>query len=82
MGYYLNRKSWLTDKSNPMGLKNECSLNDLFDNSIKHQYRITDDEYDLICETSTDDLLDLFVKETLSFNEKRQILTYLNSIIK
>lgn len=80
MGYYLNRKSWLTDDSNPMGIKGRGGLNDIFDDSIKGSYRITDDEYDFICEHATDEILNLVIKDNLTFTQKRKLLVYLNSI--
>lgn len=81
MGYRLERKSWLTDDSNPMGIKGHGGIFDSIDNAIKGTYRITDDEYDYICEHATDEILNLVVKDNLTFTEKRKLLVYLNSFI-
>ena len=48
---------------------------DLFDNAIKEIYRITDDEYDYLCENLTDGEMSLKKKKKLTFGEKKQCLS-------
>lgn len=47
---------------------------DLFDNAIKEIYRITDDEYNFLAENLTEDELDYFLSENLSFGGKKECL--------
>jgi hypothetical protein len=58
-----------------LGIKNKGGMFDLFDNAIKEIYRITDDEYDYLCENLTDGEMSLFVAEKLTFGEKKQCLS-------
>ena len=58
-----------------LGIKNKGGMLDLFDNTIKEIYRITDDEYDYIAENLTDGEMTLFVAEKLTFGEKKQCLS-------
>ncbi len=58
-----------------LGIKNKGGMLDLFDNAIKEIYRITDDEYDYLCENLTDGEMSLFVAEKLTFGEKKQCLS-------
>lgn len=55
-------------------IKSSGGLQDLFDNTIKEVYRITDDEYDYLAEFLTDGEMSYFVSEKLSFGEKKECL--------
>jgi len=44
-------------------------------------FRITEDELDKLCEVATDEELNLFVSETLSFGEKRKLILLLEEKI-
>lgn len=61
--------------SEDLKIKNKGSMFDLFDNFIKEVYRITDEEYDYIAENITEDDMALFVRENLTFGQKKQVLT-------
>lgn len=58
-----------------LGIKNKGGMLDLLDNAIKEIYRITDDEYDYLCENLTDGEMSLFLAEKLTFGEKKQCLS-------
>jgi hypothetical protein len=55
-------------------IKSSGGMLDLFDNTIKEVYRITDAEYDYLAENLTDGEMSYFVAEKLSFSEKKQCL--------
>lgn len=55
-------------------IKSSGGMLDLFDNTIKEVYRITDDEYDYLAENLTDGEMSYFVAEKLSFSEKKKCL--------
>jgi hypothetical protein len=74
----INRKDWL---ESDMGIKSSGGLLDLFDNQIKMVYRISDDEYDHLCGVMNEDEMNLFVKETPTFSEKRKMIELLNTHI-
>lgn len=44
---------------------------------MKETYRITDNEYDYLCEKLSDDEMNLFSLENLSFTQKKEILLIL-----
>lgn len=50
------------------------SMFDMFDNHIKSAYNLTDEEYDFMADNMTEEEIDLFIKETPTFSERRQIL--------
>lgn len=58
-------------------IKNSGGIFDLVDNTMKETYRITDDEYDYLCEKLSDDEMYLFSLENLSFTQKKEILLIL-----
>lgn len=61
-----------------MGIMNSGGMFDLFDNMVKLNLRITDEEYDAFIEVATDEEMDLFVTDKPSFAEKRKIIDLLN----
>jgi len=63
-------------------LKSSGGITDLFDNAIKGNLRINDEEYDFICENMTDEEMDLICKEELSISEKRKLLITLEKYLK
>ena len=58
-------------------IKNSGGIFDLVDNTMKETYRITDNEYDYLCEKLSDDEMNLFSLENLSFTQKKEILIIL-----
>ena len=58
-------------------IKNSGGIFDLVDNTMKETYRITDNEYDYLCEKLSDDEMTLFSLENLSFTQKKEILLIL-----
>lgn len=50
---------------------------DLVDNVVKEAFRIDDDEYDYIAEQATDDELTYLLQESVSFSDKRILITIL-----
>lgn len=59
-------------------IKQKGGMNDLFDNEIKMIYRIDDEQYDYLCEKMTEDEIDLFIGDSISFTEKRKLLSLLS----
>ncbi len=61
------------------------SKNDLFDiidDSIKHIWRINDDEYDYLCEVLTDDELNLFcLVDEVSISKLKFIIKRVNELV-
>ena len=53
----------------------------MFDNAIKENWYITDNEYDRLCELFTDEELDLFINESPTFSQKRQLLKIVDKYI-
>jgi hypothetical protein len=66
----------------------ERGLHDLFDNLVKQLFNITDEEYDFIAATSTDDELENFVAalgtddKPATFRERRLALELRNRKLK
>lgn len=71
----IDRKNWL---NKDIGIKNKGGMIDLFDNMIKTAYRITDEEYDHLCEIMNEDEMDIFVNEKPTFADKRKMIELLN----
>lgn len=57
-----------------MGIKGSGGMLDLFDNQIKLAHRLNDREYDTLAEKMTDEEMDVFLKDNLTFAEKRKLL--------
>lgn len=72
----LNRK---TRTNKDIGYVHSGGIFDLFDNHVKSLCRINDAEYDFILDHATDAELNLLVKETLSFAEKKTLLLLLQT---
>lgn len=51
----------------------------MFDNVVKGFARMTDEEYDYYCDKATDEELGLLIHEKLTFTQKRQLITVLNT---
>jgi hypothetical protein len=65
-------------------IKNGGGFYDLFDDSIKSLFNITDEEYDFICETATDEELDIFLLALYDtpFSEKRKSIQMRNKLLE
>jgi hypothetical protein len=70
----LERSSWTEEM---IGIKNSGGISALFDNYFKTNMRITDKEYDHICEIATDEEMEVLAQERLSFSEKRRLMVFL-----
>jgi hypothetical protein len=70
----LERSNWTEEM---IGIKNSGEISSLFDNYFKTNMRITDKEYDHICEIATDEEMDVLAQEKLSFSEKRRLMVFL-----
>jgi hypothetical protein len=70
----LERSSWTEEM---IGIKNSGGISALFDNYFKTNMRITDKEYDYICEIVTDEEMEVLAQERLSFSEKRRLMVFL-----
>jgi len=56
---------------------------DLFDDSMKFGFNITDEEYDFICENASDEDLDsLILSEGSSFSSRRRALEVRNKYLE
>ena len=53
----------------------------LFDQMLMETYRLTNDEYDTLCELLTDGEMGCILTENPTFLEKREILRILNKYI-
>lgn len=74
----LTRKKWNLEK---FGDDNSPGIFGLFDSNIKAILRITDDEYDLIAETASDEDIDVIVNMNPTFFQKRQLIEILNKYV-
>lgn len=54
---------------------------DLFDNEIKSYYYLTDDKYDIIVESCSDEELELLITGDSSFSHLRKCLEIINKYI-
>jgi hypothetical protein len=70
----LQRSNWTEEM---IGIKNSGEITSLFDNYFKTNMRITDKEYDHICEIATDEEMEVLAQERLSFSEKRRLMVFL-----
>jgi hypothetical protein len=70
----LERSNWTEEM---VGIKNSGAISDLFDNYFKTNMRITDREYDHICEIATDEEMEVLAQERLAFSDKRRLLEFL-----
>jgi hypothetical protein len=68
-------------------IKGSGGLTDVFDDTIKGLFNITDDEYDFICENATDEELDTFLSgigglnNEPTFTEKKKALEMRNKYL-
>jgi hypothetical protein len=69
-------------------IKSSGGLPDLFDNSIKQLFNITDGEYDFICENASDEEINTFLgvfgglESEPTFTEKRKGLEVRNKYLE
>ena len=70
----LERSNWTEEM---IGIRNSGGISDLLDNYFKTNMRITNSEYDHICEIATDEEMEVLAQERLSFSEKRRLLVFL-----
>ena len=66
----ISRIKW----ENPDNSTTPSSLMGLFDEHIMAVYRITNEEYDLLAESMTDEEIGIMVKEHPTFSQKREIM--------
>ncbi len=62
--------------------KEHGGITDLFDNSMKEVWRINDDEYDYLCEHTSDLNCTLFLDEKMSISQLKSKIKEVNSIIE
>jgi hypothetical protein len=75
----LDRKVGFTSN----GIMGGTGIAGLLDSSIMEAFRITDEEYDYLCEHMSDSEMDSFIGVSdLSFSDKRKLITMLDSYIK
>lgn len=79
----LDRKVGFTSN----GIIGSTGIAGLIDSSIMEAFRITDEEYDYLCEHMSDSEMDSFIgasdlSSDLSFSDKRKLITMLDSYIK
>ena len=75
----IKRRKW---SSKDFGILNKGGVFDLFDNTIKSTYRITDDEYDFLCVALSDEEFDIFLEnKNLNFSHGRKVITLLNKYL-
>jgi len=75
----IERRKW---PDSDFGILSSGGILDAFDNAIKSFYRITDDEYDLMAEKMSDDEMDIFLTEKMSFTHGRSIINLLNKYLE
>ncbi len=75
----LSRKNKTEDE---LGIKSSGGMFDLFDNQVKLTHRLTDKEYDKLAGDMTDEEMDIFLKDQLTFGEKRKLLQIYNKYLK
>lgn len=69
-------------------IKGSGGLIDVFDNTIKGLFNITDDEYDFICDEATDEEISTFLAglgglgHSPTFTEKRKALEMRNKYLE
>lgn len=54
---------------------------DLFDNAIKEYYYLTDEEYDIIAGSCSEEEIELLVTEKDSFSHRRKCLLIINKYV-
>ena len=74
-------KTRISRKGVDLGEGRQGGMFGLFDSLIKETCRISEAELDLLCETATEDELDLAVADRLSFGDKRLLLKFLEEKI-
>jgi hypothetical protein len=74
----LDRKLGFTSN----GLMGGSGIGGLIDATIMETFRITDEEYDYLCENMTDEEMNLFISDSLSFSDKRKLVIMLDGYIK
>lgn len=62
-------------------LMGSSNLLELFDHSIMELFRISNNEYDYLCENITDGEMDLFFGKELNFGEKRMLVIMLDKYL-
>lgn len=62
-------------------LVNKCGITDLFDNHFKTAWRISDLEYNHICEFASDDELEMLIREDLTISEAKHALEIVDKYI-
>ena len=75
----ISRRKWLNAK---FGILGRGGLTDAFDDMIKSNFRITDEEYDEIAGNGTDEDLDLLLTDKPTFIQRRKIIEMLNKYVK
>ena len=65
-----------------MALRGRGGLTDAFDDMIKSVYRVSDDEYDVLCEILSNEEMDELFMDKPSFTQKRRKIEILNKYLK
>jgi hypothetical protein len=77
----MSRLSRKNRTNSECGIKSSGGITDLFDNMVKSLWRIDDEEYDFIIERMTDSEMDLFLKESPTFAEKRKMIILVERLL-
>ena len=65
-----------------INFKNRGGLYDAFDNAVKGAWYINDAEYDYICESSTEEELDLFLGGDGTFSDMKRALKIVDNLLE
>lgn len=74
-------KTRLSRKGIDLGELQQGGIFGMMDALTREVCRISEDELDLLCEVATPEQLDLVTAETLTFAQKRELLTFLKEKI-
>jgi len=64
-----------------IGILSSGGIMDLFDNQLKSCFRISDAEYDYLCDVMSDDEIGIMVDEATTFKQKRLMLTMIEGYL-
>lgn len=74
----IERKRWVV--GNPFKIRGRGGITDAFDDAVKQVFRITDQEYNDLCD-GTPEELDLLISQTPTFADKRNMIHMLNKYV-
>lgn len=64
------------------GIMGGTGIAGLLDSTIMETFRITDEEYDYLCEHMSDSEMNSFISSGLSFSDRRMLVIMLDKYIK